>query len=131
MKRIEAIITDEWMFDDGQETRECIASFQSVVYASYQDYMADLLVLSQNDDFKFALPHETDSHFPRRTAEERQDIIIKKFMHDDAIKSTLKTEALRKRPAALFLIFPSKKPIIKLTGFFILRYTGDATHQTL
>ena len=79
MKRIEAIITDEWMFDDGQETQECIASFQSVVYASYQDYMVDLLVLSQNDDFNFALPHETDSHFPRRTAEERQDIIKKVY----------------------------------------------------
>ena len=78
MKRIEAILTDEFMFDDCQETKEFIEEFQSVVYESYKDYVADLLVLSQNDDFKFALPHETDSHFPRRTAEERQDIIIKK-----------------------------------------------------
>jgi len=79
MKRIEAIVTDEFMFDDCEESREFIASFQSSVYASYKDYIADLLVLSQNEDFQFALAHETESHFPRRTPEERQEVIIKKI----------------------------------------------------
>ena len=78
MKRIEAIVTDEFMFDDCQETKEFIEGFQSVVYASYKDYVADLLVLSQNEDFELALAHETESHFPRRSPADRQKIIIKK-----------------------------------------------------
>ena len=79
MKRIEAIITDEWMFDDCQETKEFIEEFQSVVYESYKDYVADLLVLSKNEDFKFASAHETESDFPRRSPEERQQILIEKI----------------------------------------------------
>lgn len=109
MKRIEAIITDEWMFDDGQETQECIASFQSTVYASYQDYMADLLVLSQNDDFKFALPHEMDSHFPRRTAEERQDIIIKKVHARRRYQEHIENGGSEEETSSALSDFPLKK----------------------
>ncbi|PQJ47726.1 hypothetical protein BTO01_28515 [Vibrio jasicida] len=109
MKRIEAILTDEFMFDDCQETKEFIEEFQSVVYESYKDYVADLLVLSQNDDFKFALPHETDSHFPRRTAEERQDIIIKKVHARRRYQEHLENGGSEDETSGALSDFPLKK----------------------
>ncbi|EMN7431571.1 hypothetical protein WB904_004157 [Vibrio parahaemolyticus] len=79
MKEIEAIKTGEFMFDDCEDTREFIDSFQSVVYSSYRDYLTDLLILSQNEDVKFALENEFENDSSRRTPEERQKIIIDKI----------------------------------------------------
>lgn len=66
MKEIEAIETGEFMFDDCEETKAFIDSFQSVVYSSYRDYLTDLLVLSQNENSS-------------STSEVRQKIVIDKI----------------------------------------------------
>ncbi|MDF4377139.1 hypothetical protein P3378_23255 [Vibrio parahaemolyticus] len=41
-KRIMATKTGEFMYDDGQETDAFKSAFQSTVYASYDEYMADI-----------------------------------------------------------------------------------------
>ncbi|HCZ9712083.1 TPA: hypothetical protein O4I73_005144 [Vibrio parahaemolyticus] len=77
-KPIMAMKTGESMYDDGQESKAFKAAFQSTVYATYEDYMSDIHLMSKNETFKFALAHETESAFPRRSPEERQQIFIQK-----------------------------------------------------
>ena len=79
MKRIVATKTGEFMYDDGQVTEDFKAAFQSSVYSSYDEYMADIYWMSKNENFKFALVHETESDFPRRGSEERQQVLINKI----------------------------------------------------
>lgn len=78
-KRIMTTKTGEFMYDDGQETEAFKSAFQSSVYASYDEYMADLYWMSKNEDFRFALVYETESTFPRRHPEESQQILINKI----------------------------------------------------
>ncbi|EHJ9985481.1 hypothetical protein KB976_004622 [Vibrio parahaemolyticus] len=78
-KRIMATKTGEFMYDDGQETEAFKSAFQSSVYASYDEYMTDLYWMSKNEDFRFALVYETESTFPRRHPEERQQVLINKI----------------------------------------------------
>lgn len=78
-KRIMATKTGEFMYDDGQETEAFKSAFQSAVYASYDEYMADLYWMSKNEDFRFALVYEMESTFPRRHPEERQQVLINKI----------------------------------------------------
>ncbi|EHR5479635.1 MULTISPECIES: hypothetical protein [Vibrio harveyi group] len=77
-KSIMAMKTGESMYDDGQESKAFKAAFQSTVYATYEEYMSDIHLMSKNETFKFALAHETESAFPRRSPEERQQILIQK-----------------------------------------------------
>ncbi|WP_045422457.1 hypothetical protein [Vibrio jasicida] len=79
MKRIMATKTGEFMYDDGQETEAFKSAFQSAVYASYDEYMADIYWMSKNEDFRFALVYETASSFPRRHPKERQQVLINKI----------------------------------------------------
>ncbi|WP_104037661.1 hypothetical protein [Vibrio jasicida] len=109
MKRIEAIITDEWMFDDCEESRDFIASFQSVVYESYKDYAADLLILSKNEDFKFASAHETESDFPRRSPEERQQILIEKIHARRRYQEHIENGGFEEESCGALSDFPFKK----------------------
>ncbi len=76
MKRIMATKTGEFMYDDGQATEDFKAAFQSSVYSSYDEYMADIYWMSKNENFKFALVYEAESDFPRRSSEERQQVLI-------------------------------------------------------
>ena len=78
MKRIEAIKTGLFFYDDGESNRSLRDHFESQVYCSFDDMMFDLCLLSKNENFKFALEHETESHFPRRTSEEREVLLVKK-----------------------------------------------------
>ena len=79
MKRIASIKTGEFMYDDGKAIKDFKAEFQSLVYSSYDEYMADLYWMSKNENFKFALLYETESDFPRRSSEERQQVLINKI----------------------------------------------------
>lgn len=78
MKKIEAIKTGLFFYDDGESNLSLRENFESQVYCSFDDMMFDLYLLSKNEDFKFALAHETESHFPRRTPEKRQALLVKK-----------------------------------------------------
>lgn len=79
MKRIMAMKTGEFMYDDGQATEDFKAAFQSSVYSSYDEYMADIYWVGKNENFKFALVHETESDYPLRNSEERQQVLINKI----------------------------------------------------
>ncbi|GBK99850.1 hypothetical protein VH1709_contig00039-0006 [Vibrio harveyi] len=76
MKRIIATMTGEFMYNDDQVVKDNKAAFQSSVYSSYDEYMEDIYWMSKNENFKFALFHEAESDFPRRSSEERQSVLI-------------------------------------------------------
>ncbi|ALR95632.1 hypothetical protein [Vibrio alginolyticus] len=78
-KHIMATKTGEFMYDDGQDTEAFKSAFQSSVYSSYDEYMADIYWMSKNEDFRFALVYETESTSPRRHPEERQQVLINKI----------------------------------------------------
>ncbi|MCU8172613.1 hypothetical protein M2H03_20370 [Vibrio vulnificus] len=65
MVNIKAFKTDESFFDDGSGIKELKASFKSEVYASFDEYMADMEVRARNENFHGELPFVTTSSKPK------------------------------------------------------------------
>ncbi|HFU0470700.1 hypothetical protein L1D41_24695 [Vibrio harveyi] len=79
MGNIKAFKTDERFFDDGSGIKELKASFKSEVYASFDEYMADMEARARNENFHGELPFVTTSSKPKRTPKERASILLQKI----------------------------------------------------
>ena len=67
------------LFDDGSSTKELKENFKSSIYSSLDDYMNDLYWIGKNENFFGEPAFVTESNQPSRTAEEREEILIKKI----------------------------------------------------
>lgn len=65
-------------FDDGSTTKELKKNFRSNIYKSLDEYMNDLYWTGKNENFLGEPAFVTKSTKPQRTAEEREEILIKK-----------------------------------------------------
>lgn len=79
MTKIKATKLGEGFYSDGSGLEELKANFKSEVYASFDEYMMDLGLRSRNENFHGELPFVTESNKPRRSAEERNAILVKKI----------------------------------------------------
>ena len=112
MQKIEAIKTGLFFYDDGESNRSLRDNFESQVYCSFDDIMFDLYLLRKNEDFKFALAHETDSPFPRRTPEERQALLVKKVHAQRRYQEHLAKGGTELQISDMLADFDKKKPVI-------------------
>ncbi|ENH7396370.1 hypothetical protein ABWK90_004754 [Vibrio vulnificus] len=78
-KGIEMTGNNTPLFDDGSSTKELKENFKSSMYSSLDDYMNDLYWIGKNENFFGEPAFVTESKQPRRTAEEREEILIKKI----------------------------------------------------
>ena len=68
----------EGMSNSQEYSQQLIEDFKSSVYSSYHAYVADIFMMSANENTQFALSFENNQDLPSRTKEQRQLILIKK-----------------------------------------------------
>lgn len=79
MNKLKSVKTGCGFFTDKSTLDDLKINFKSEVYASFDDYMADIGILARNENFHCELPFVTESSKPMRSPEERTAILVQKI----------------------------------------------------